>query len=79
MRNFGIAMLVILLLVVFIGLPIYFSCVPTGVATWNNWFHVVQEVDDKTNYETLKRVEDTCRAMIASYESDVLTYENVIT
>mgnify|MGYP003450283418 CR=1 FL=1 len=75
MRNFGIAMLVILLLVVFIGLPIYFSCVPTGVATWNNWFHVVQEVDDKTNYETLKRVEDTCRAMIASYESDVLTYE----
>lgn len=36
---------------------------------------VVQVVDDKTRYETLKKVEDTCRAMISSYESDVLTWK----
>ena len=37
--------------------------------------HDVQKADDRTNYETLKKVEDTCRAMIASYEADKLTYE----
>ena len=35
----------------------------------------VQVVDDQTRYETLKKVEDTCRAMISSYESDVLTWK----
>ena len=35
----------------------------------------MQKVDDVTNYETIKEVEDTCRAMISSYESDKLTYE----
>lgn len=35
----------------------------------------VQMVDDQTRYETLKKVEDTCRAMISSYESDVLTWK----
>ncbi len=75
MRNFGIVMLVIVLLLVFVGLPIFFTCTPAGVATWNNWFHAVQKADDDTNYETLKQVEDTCRSMIASYNSDKLTYE----
>ena len=37
----------------------------------------VQKADDRTNYETLKKVEDTCRAMIASYEADKLTYEQI--
>ena len=75
MRNFGIACLVVFLTVLFIGLPIFFTCTPTGVATWNNWFHKVQEADDDTNYETLKKVEDTCRSMIASYNADKLRYE----
>lgn len=35
----------------------------------------VQVVDDQTRYETLKKVEDTCRAMISSYESDILTWK----
>ena len=75
MRNFGIACLILLLIVVFIGLPIFFKCTPTGVELWNNWFHKVQEADDNTNYDTLKQVEDTCRSMIASYNSDKLVYE----
>lgn len=37
--------------------------------------HDVQKADDRTNYETIKKVEDTCRAMISSYEADKLTYE----
>lgn len=35
----------------------------------------VQKADDRTNYETLKKVEDTCRAMISSYKADKLAYE----
>ena len=34
-----------------------------------------QKIDEATKYENLKEVEDTCRTMIASYESDRLTYE----
>lgn len=70
----GIIGLVILIIAI-IMLPIYFGATPVGKAKWNNWFHEVQKVDDATNYETLKKVEDTCRAMIASYNADKLTYE----
>lgn len=65
----------IILAVLFVVAIIYFSFTPAGVATWNNWWYGVQKADDATNYETLKKVEDTCRAMISSYESDKLTYE----
>lgn len=74
MRALSIFVLVVVLILV-IGCPIYFGATPSGKATWNNWFHKVQEADDNTNYKTLKKVEDTCRAMISSYEADKLTYE----
>ena len=54
---------------------LYFAATPGGRASWNNWWHDVQKVDDNTNYETRKQIEDTCRAMMASYESDKLTYD----
>lgn len=74
MRNIGV-FLATVFLVVIIMLSVFFNATPTGKAMWNNWFHAVQKVDDATNYETKKQVEDTCRAMIASYNSDKLTYE----
>ena len=45
--------------------------------TWlgNQVDYVDHKIDDATNYETRKTVEDSCRAMIASYEADKLTYE----
>ena len=56
-------------------LTIVFSATPFGRSLWNNWFYDVQKADDTTNYETIKQVEDTCRSMIVSYESDKLMYE----
>lgn len=60
-------------------------CIGIGiVGTVGGWFDtwftnkvefVDRKIDDATNYETIKKVEDTCRSMIASYESDKLTYE----
>lgn len=65
----------IILIIAIVGLPIFFGATPMGKAMWNNWFHAVQKADDATNYNTLKKVENTCRAMISSYEADRLTYE----
>ena len=77
MSKLGIVCLTLLCVIVLAGIiaGIYFGCTPSGKAAWNNWFHAVQEADDKTNYETKKKVEDTCRAMVANYEADKLTYE----
>lgn len=58
-----------LLLIVVFG-----YCSPSGRMIWNRWFYQVQKTDDATNYNTLKNVEDSCRAMMASYNSDELIY-----
>ena len=52
-----------------------FLVTPAGVALRNGYNFAVQKVDDATRYETRKKVEDTCRAMIANYEADRLSYE----
>lgn len=75
MRKTVITVLIVLVCILIIGLSIYFTATPSGVSAWNNWFGTVQKADDDTNYETLKRVEDTCRSMISSYNSDKLIYE----
>lgn len=41
----------------------------------NKYDYAVQKADDSTSYKTLKEVEDSCRAMIASYEADKLIFE----
>lgn len=46
-----------------------------GRATINTWLYGLRKTDDATQYQTRKQVEDSCRAMIASYTSDSLTYE----
>lgn len=51
------------------------------LAGWfNTWFTnkvewVDRKIEDKTSYDTMKKVEDTCRSMIASYKTDKATYE----
>lgn len=51
------------------------ACTPQLVEKHNNWIYSLNKANDATNYHVLKKVEDTCRAMISSYESDKLTYE----
>ena len=73
--NKVIATICVMVLLLGVGVSVFFNATPTGKAMWNTWFSNVQKADDNTRYDTLKKVEDTCRAMIASYESDRLTYE----
>lgn len=62
------------LFVAIVGLCIFFFATPTGKAIWNRYDYAMEKVDEQT-YEKQKEVEDTCRAMIASYNSDKLIYE----
>lgn len=72
-KNFLVCILIALLVIALI--------IGNTLNGWfNTWFtnkakFIDQKIDDATNYETLKKVEDTCRSMQASYESDRLTYE----
>jgi hypothetical protein len=77
MSKLGIVLITILCIVLLTGIiaGIYFGCTSSGRAAWNNYWHNLQEVDDNTKYETKKKVEDTCRAMISQYEADKLKYE----
>lgn len=66
------------ILIVLLVAAICIMAIPSGwLGTWlgNKVEFIDRKIDDATNYETIKRVEDTCRAMIASYEADKLTYE----
>lgn len=54
---------------------IFAMVIPSIRASFNEWGFALQKVDDQTTYATRKQVEDTCRAMIASYKADVLRYE----
>lgn len=73
MKRFVISLCAILGLLILSAI-LFFSLTPEGRTTWNNWFHNVQKADDNTRYANRKHVEDTCRAMMASYESDRLTW-----
>ena len=71
--KFGV-ILTIIVAIALLALSLY--CLePEGVRFFNDWEFSLRKADEATNYETLKEVEDTCRSMIASYESDRLTYE----
>lgn len=50
----------------------------SGRATVNTYAYNLKKVDESTKYENLKKVEDTCRSMISSYESDKLVYEQYV-
>lgn len=67
--------IMIFLLAVVVALIVFFTCTTSGIAIINTWRASLQEVDNDTNYQTKKEVEDTCRAMISSYTADKLTYE----
>ena len=58
-----------------LGLILFFTITPTGRGIWNKNMYEVQKVDDATNYQTRKQVEDTCRSMMSSYTSDKMTWE----
>lgn len=68
--------LIVLLLLVFISTIgiVSFGIDALDTYVTNKKEFALQKIDDETNYETIKQVEDKARAMISSYASDKLTY-----
>ena len=66
--------LVIAIVIIFIAGLVFFTAVPAGRQMWNNYTHSLGKADE-VDYATKKKVEDTARSMIASYESDKRMYE----
>lgn len=70
----------ILVYITTIGLIIILLVGGVFLGWFGTWFgnkvnYVNKKIDDATNYTTIKKVEDTCRSMIASYKTDKATYE----
>ena len=68
----GVGVAVLAIVIIF---GIWFGATPAGRRAWNNHWFGVQEAEVQTDWETLRSVEDTARAMIASYNADVLMWE----
>ena len=73
MKGFGIAILSIFLIVIITIFGVLFGW-------FNTWFSnkvnfIDKKIEEKTSYDIIKKVEDTCRSMIASYKTDKATYE----
>ncbi len=64
--------LIVALLLIF---GVYTTFFPNGRAMINSYDNMMKKVDDRTQYETRKKVEDTARASISSYKTDKETYE----
>ena len=68
--------------IIILGLIIFGGFVIGGVlgGCFKTWFTnkvewVDRKIEDRTSYDTMKKVEDTCRSMIASYKTDKATYD----
>ena len=51
-----------------------YTFTPQGRRAFNKYGATLQHADNETRYATTKQVEDTCRAMIASYHADVQSH-----
>ena len=76
MKGLKIFGIIILVLIIFGGFVIggvlggWFKTWFTNKVEW-----VDRKIEDRTSYDTMKKVEDTCRSMIASYKTDKATYD----
>lgn len=61
--------------VIVLGIVLAFLATPAGVILINSHAGIMKRADDLTNYRTKKEVEDSCRALMVSYQNDRLIYE----
>jgi len=64
----------VIIVTILVGLMLMVGFTPMGRAMYNNYVTSMRKVDDRTMYETRKRVEDEARAMVASYKADSIKY-----
>lgn len=65
----------IVICIIILGGCSFLTLTPGGIAISNIYKETLQKVDDRTSYDTKKKVEDTCRAYITQYKTNKTTYE----
>ena len=73
LKVIGIIIGILIAIAVFIVLGVLSGWFQTWFS--NKVEYVDRKIEDRTSYDTIKKVEDTCRAMISSYKTDRETYE----
>lgn len=73
MKGFFIALGVIIALMIITVIGVFAGWFDTWFTNKVEW--VDRKIEDRTSYYTRKKVEDTCRSMIASYKTDKAIYE----
>ena len=71
-KEIGIAAIVIAGVVVLVGGCIWLNLVMRTVD--NKVDYAVHKIDESSRYDLLREVENTARAMVSSYKSDLATY-----
>ena len=66
---------IIIVAVILVCIGALTGCTTGVVEGVNKYEYDLRKANDMTDYKTLKKVEDTCRSLISSYESDRMTYE----
>lgn len=67
---------VTILILDIIGVLLVVGCLVLGLTGGiNRFFFRVHKINEVTDYQTIRTVEDTCRAMIANYTADELTWK----
>lgn len=66
--------LLVIIMLGLVGFGIFVSCTPVGIAFWNGYDASLKAANDNTKYENQKKVEDTCRSMMAQYKADLTNY-----
>lgn len=74
------ALCVVGIIILIMGSVVCLVIGSTGLRWFDTWFtnkttYIDKKIDDATNYDTIKKVEDTCRSMISSYKTDKATYQ----
>ena len=72
-KTFLVILLFVFIIIIAVS-TIFFRGTTVGRKMWNEWQYGLEKTDEST-YENQKIIEDTCRAMISSYNSDKLIYE----
>ena len=70
----GLIVLISVAVTLTLGAGIFFGFTPAGREIITGYHHDMEKAEEN-NYENRKRVEETCRAYVASYNADKAGYE----
>ena len=63
------------LMLLFLTILVWLCITPKGIETANEYEATLKDVDYNTDYDSVRKIEETLRSYVASYEADRIIYE----